>query len=347
MGASGKRHLLLTGGRGAGKSTALNALPLPEKTPRFRTKAVPGQCVWFCKEGQEPVCIGRFSPASTGTENRMQPVAEGLLAAAKMLQSGTAGGSEFVFLDEIGYLESHHAEYTAALDALFTKKRVIAAVRAQPLPFLQKQLARPDALVLDLSAPAGRMGCVIMASGLGRRFGGSKLLVPFLGRPLLEYAIHASEGVFADRVLVTRNAEAADFARKQGVRVMLHEEPYRSDTVRLGLNALQPGLTGAVFCPADQPCLKAQTLLALGAAGQSAPEFLWRVAYGERAGAPAAFSQRYFEELLHLPMGKGGNAVLRRHEIRVKTVQAQSALELADIDTKQDLADLSALLKGL
>ena len=276
----------------------------------------------------------------------MQPVAEGLSAAAKMLQSGAAGGSEFVFLDEIGYLESHHAEYTAALDALFTKKRVIAAVRAQPLPFLQKQLARPDALVLDLSAPAGRMGCVIMASGLGRRFGGSKLLVPFLGRPLLEYAIHASEGIFADRVLVTRNAEAADFVRKQGVQVALHEEPYRSDTVRLGLNALQPGLTGAVFCPADQPCLKAQTLLALGAAGQSAPEFLWRVAYGEQVGAPVAFSQKYFEELLQLPKGKGGNTVLGCHEALVKTVQAQSALELADIDTRKDLADLSEILKN-
>lgn len=277
----------------------------------------------------------------------MQPVAEGLSAAAKMLQSSAAGGSEFVFLDEIGYLERYHAEYTAALDALFAQKRVIAAVRAQPLPFLQRQLARPDALVLDLSAPAGRMGCVIMASGLGQRFGGSKLLVPFLGRPLLEYAIHASEGIFADRVLVTRSAEAADFARKQDVRVVLHEEPYRSDTVRLGLNALQPGLAGAVFCPADQPCLTAQTLLALGAAGQSAPEFLWRAAYGERAGAPAAFSQRYFEELLHLPMGKGGNAVLKQHEQMVKTVQAQSDLELADIDTRQDLADLSALLKHL
>ncbi len=277
----------------------------------------------------------------------MRPVAEGLSAAAKMLQSAAAGSSEFVFLDEIGYLESDHAEYTAALDALFAQKRVIAAVRAQPLPFLQKQLARTDALVLDLSAPAGRMGCVIMASGLGRRFGGSKLMVPFLGKPLLEYAIHASEGIFADRVLVTRNAEAADFAKEQGVRVVLHEEPYRSDTVRLGLNALQPGLGGAVFCPADQPCLKKETLLALGAAGQSAPEFLWRVAYGERAGAPVAFSRRYFEELLHLPKGKGGNAVLKCHEERVKTVQAQSALELADIDTKHDLDDLSAAFKEL
>lgn len=275
----------------------------------------------------------------------MQPVAEGLSAAAKMLQNSAVGGNEFVFLDEIGYLESRHAEYTTALDALFAQKRVIAAVRAQQLPFLQKQLARPDALVLDLDAPAGRMGCVIMASGLGRRFGGSKLLAPFLGKPLLEYVIEESRGIFADRVLITRNAEAAGFAKRKGVRVVLHGEPYRSDTVHLGLNALQSGLAGAIFCPADQPCLTRETLLALGAAGQSAPEFLWRVAYDEQVGAPVAFSQKYFEELLHLPKGKGGNAVLGCHEALVKAVQAQSALELADIDTRQDLDVLSAILK--
>ena len=115
----------------------------------------------------------------------------------------------------------------AALDTLFAQKRVAAAVRKQELPFLQRQLSRPDALVLDLDAPAAQMGCVIMASGLGRRFGGSKLLAEFCARPLLHYTLQATSGLFADRVVVTRSAEAACFAQSCGVRTVLHTLPVR------------------------------------------------------------------------------------------------------------------------
>ena len=245
-----------------------------------------------------------------------------------------------MLLDEIGFLESGSECYAAALDTLFAQKRVAAAVRKQELPFLQRQLSRPDALVLDLDAPAAQMGCVIMASGLGRRFGGSKLLAEFCARPLLHYTLQATSGLFADRVMVTRSAEAARFAQSCGVRTVLHTLPGRSDAVRLGVQALKPGLAGAVFCPADQPCLSPETLLALAAAAQSVPECLWRTAFGGQVGAPAAFSRTFFAELCCLPAGQGGGAVLKAHPQLVRCVQAQRAEELLDIDTKEDLETL-------
>ena len=48
-----------------------------------------------------------------------------------------------------------------------------------------------------------------MASGLGRRFGGSKLLAELDGVPLLGRALAATDGLFERRIVVTRSAEAA------------------------------------------------------------------------------------------------------------------------------------------
>ena len=56
------------------------------------------------------------------------------------------------------------------------QKRVIAVLRSQSTPFLDALRARDDVYVYDLDHPVLPVGCVIMASGLGKRFGSNKLM---------------------------------------------------------------------------------------------------------------------------------------------------------------------------
>ena len=83
------------------------------------------------------------------------------------------------------------------------------------------------------------VGCVIMASGLSRRFGTNKLLADFCGQPMLcrAFAATATPGIAA-RIVVTRSEEVQALCRAHGVPVLLHSLPGRNDTVRLGLSAL-------------------------------------------------------------------------------------------------------------
>ena len=83
------------------------------------------------------------------------------------------------------------------------------------------------------------VGCVIMASGLSRRFGTNKLLADFCGQPMLCRAFDATAtpGIAA-RIVVTRSEEVQALCRAQGVPVLLHSLPGRNDTVRLGLSVL-------------------------------------------------------------------------------------------------------------
>ena len=118
-----------------------------------------------------------------------------------------------------------------------------------------------------MSETSRPIGCVIMASGLARRFGSNKLLADFGGRPLLCRALDATDTPqLACRIVVTRSAEVETLCQTLGVACLRHALPGRNDTVRLGLEALltlQPGLAGCIFLPGDQPLLRRETVEAL------------------------------------------------------------------------------------
>ena len=71
------------------------------------------------------------------------------------------------------------------------------------------------------------IGAVGITSVSGGHFGGSKLLAEFCAKPILHYTLQATSGLFANRVVVTRSAEADHFAQSCGVRTVLHSLPAR------------------------------------------------------------------------------------------------------------------------
>ena len=184
-----------------------------------------------------------------------------------------------------------------------------------------------------------KTGCVIMASGMGVRFGGNKLMADFCGAPLIGRALEATEGLFDRRVVVTRHESVAAYARQRNVEVILHDLPHRSDTVRLGLQAVGD-VDCCMFLPGDQPLLRRQTVEALLAARSQAPERIIRPACGEIVGSPVLFPAWAFPELLQLPQGKGGGVVIQNHPDAVLTVPTADSWELKDADTPELLEEL-------
>lgn len=210
------------------------------------------------------------------------------------------------------------------------------------------------------------VGCVIMASGLSRRFGTNKLLADFCGQPMLCRAFDATAtpGIAA-RIVVTRSEDVQALCRTQGVPVLLHSLPGRNDTVRLGLSALleqQPELSGCIFLPGDQPLLRRETVEAMTERfchEQPSPtewqketeREIFRLGFRIRndpsplTGSPVLFEKGLFQELLTLPQGMGGSVLLRKYPAHVHTVYIADRNELADADTPEALAQLEALAR--
>ena len=338
--SSGKRHLILTGDRGSGKTTLLSRL-FPEGCPGVTTWARPGEAVYL-KENTTGAAaqIGAFAPDLPGIENRMVPCQKGFLSlGVPALTRCMSAVGEWVTVDEVGYLEASCAEYQQALLQLLKCKRVAAVVRKQEIPFLTQLRSREDVFLVDLDDPFGDIGCVIMASGMGKRFGGNKLTADFRGEPMLCRVLDATQGIFRRRVVVTRHRDVAELCEEQGIEVILHDLPLRSDTVRLGVENME-GLQRCIFCAADQPLLRRETVQALALACGNEPEYIWRTACEGTPGNPVVFPAWTFEQLRQLPEGKGGSAVIKKYPERLRAVNVRDENELKDVDTPEDLQEL-------
>lgn len=105
-------------------------------------------------------------------------------------------------------------------------------------------------------------GCIVMASGVGARFGGNKLMAELCGAPLVGHVVRATDGLFSRRVVVTRHADVAALCETLGVQVILHDEPCRNDTVRLGMEAMD-GCDTVTFVQGDQLLIRPASIAAL------------------------------------------------------------------------------------
>lgn len=187
-----------------------------------------------------------------------------------------------------------------------------------------------------------RIGCVIMASGLGKRFGGNKLMADFNGNPMIQRALDVTDGLFSCRVVVTRHESVADLCRQQDVEVVLHDLPHRSDTVRLGLEALGD-VDACLFLPGDQPLLRRETVERLLQSWQQNPSYMIRPIHEDTEGSPVLFPAWAFSELKNLPVGKGGGVIIKKYPHEMICVSVSDPFELADADTPETLE----LLRGL
>ncbi len=330
---SGKKHILITGRRGVGKTTLAEKLA-GEGCCGIETYAVPKEKVVLRdRHNGGRYVIGEYS----AEEGKMVPVSEGFKSGALAARSAEGFGGT-VLIDEIGYLENDEYEFQCAIENLLDKRRAVITTRKEKTDFICRLWARDDVFAVDLDMIRGDVGCVIMASGHSRRFGSNKLLARFGEKTLIERAILATDGIFSRRVVVTRYKEVADICRDYGVDCILHDMPDRSDTVKLGLEKME-GIRGCAFCPADQPLLRRETVARLVNVFLSEKNKICRLASGKSVGMPVIFPSELFPHLAELKSG-GGSAVIKEHPEMLFLLQTENEAELLDSDTPEELSKL-------
>ena len=206
------------------------------------------------------------------------------------------------------------------------------------------------------------IGCVVMASGLGRRFRHAagaaktdalpgadedKLLQPLLGVPVLQHTLSSLPENMLNVVVVTRSEAVEGLCEDLGVRCVRHAGAYQSDTIRQGLRALS-GVPGCLFVPGDQPMVTEASVRALVGEYQLHPGSIVRLAWRGIPASPILWPSEDLPALAALEGDAGGSALLaRREELgrRVRLVEATHELEVADVDTPDDLERIETLVR--
>lgn len=188
--------------------------------------------------------------------------------------------------------------------------------------------------------PVCNIGCIVMASGISKRFGSNKLIAQLNGKPLIEYSVSiANMNEFCESVLVTRSNEIA-LACKDLIPVLTHDYPLKADAICLGIEKLlesNNNLDGMIFLQADQPLIKETTIKKLCETFRKSPNSICRVCFGKIIGTPVIFPKILFDELKNIKDGNGGVSIINRHIDLVTNVDAYEQIELLDIDTPDDL----------
>jgi molybdenum cofactor cytidylyltransferase len=189
---------------------------------------------------------------------------------------------------------------------------------------------------------------IYLAAGNSRRFGSNKLCQLIQGRPMYCYGLDVLTEVLrinmqTDLVVVTEFSDIQEQVRQMELyragRILLTGSPEREKGISYSIRA---GLAAAgeadyyLFCVADQPWIRTETVLELldrtvrgGYAGGY-------VAWQEHSGNPALFSKRLLPQLLELQGDTGGKKLLLGRK-DVCIVQAQSLEEMRDIDEKTEI----------
>ena len=183
--------------------------------------------------------------------------------------------------------------------------------------------------------PAADTAIILMAAGIGRRFGSNKLLAPFHGRPLWEYAweraVEAKKELGIQLLMVSGYQP---LLQAPEVIPVCNDLPLlgASHTVRLGVKEAEKlGMQYTVRMVSDQTMLKTSSLKRLIEARE--PGKIVCLSKDGRAGNPVVFHRDFFPELLALTGDRGGKMVMHRHMDAVKWVEADEMSELTDIDT--------------
>ena len=182
---------------------------------------------------------------------------------------------------------------------------------------------------------------ILLAAGLGRRFGAHKLLVPLAdGTPLAVAAACALRHAVNDVLAVVRpgDVELAALLRAEDVRIVECPQAERGMGHSLGAGvAASPDAAGWVIALADMPYIKDATIAGVARA-VAAGALMAAPFHRNRRGHPVGFNAGLYAELVALQGDRGARELLARHARALTRIDVDDAGILLDVDTPADLA---------
>jgi molybdenum cofactor cytidylyltransferase len=181
---------------------------------------------------------------------------------------------------------------------------------------------------------------VVLAAGRSARLGQPKQLLPYRGRPLLEWALAAMAASSVEGTVVVLGHDAEHVRRDvdlHGARVVYNERyaDGLSTSLQAGLAALGPEVQAVVVAVGDQPLLGPDTIDALIAAHTATGAPIVAADYGDHQGTPLLLARSVWPLAQQSRGDQGARALLRAHPDAVITVPVAPATA-ADVDTWDD-----------
>lgn len=188
---------------------------------------------------------------------------------------------------------------------------------------------------------------IILASGQGKRMGKNKLLLDFYGKPLVEWVVESVKSIgFKKIILVYKDNKVKEIGIKHDVFTLYNKNAHygQSEGIKISLKYSPILSEGYMFFTGDQPLLKKETIKKLMQTFNENRGIIVPKVNGKNK-SPVIFSSDFKNELMSLSGDIGGRPVIRNNFDKVTFVTFDSDFEFFDVDTVEDLSNLSKLCK--
>jgi molybdenum cofactor cytidylyltransferase len=243
---------------------------------------------------------------------------------------------------------------------------VINKVETQARLHLARETARvllcggADEVLLGATASAnpvierwGRVAIILLAAGGATRMGEAgeiKQLLPWGRGTLLTRAVDVALQSEADSVVVVVGCQSERVEDALGSRnvTVVHNPDWKagqSGSVRVGLDALEDDVTGAIFLLVDQPCVGTELLDAVIQAYRQSGTAIVAPRAGGRYANPVLFDNALWADMRQVQGDKGGRELLDLYANRITCVDWGDEI-LAEVNTGDDYLLLRENISG-
>lgn len=187
-----------------------------------------------------------------------------------------------------------------------------------------------------------RVDAIILASGLSKRMGQNKLLLPLGNTTLLEVFLEKFPfALFNEVLLIVSNSAVAQVASKYPLTICWNSHPEYGKSWAINLGVKQSSATdGLLFCVADQPLLKQETVNLLLKTFTATPNLIIIPRAEGLPRNPVIFPAKFKRELEKLKGDDGGKSVREKHPELQSFVEFENVLQFYDIDTPENYKKL-------
>ena len=182
---------------------------------------------------------------------------------------------------------------------------------------------------------------VVLAAGESKRMGEPKLLLPLVGRTMIEAVVEQALASRANRTAVVLGAERERIEtqiRRFPVEIVFNPD-YKSgmlSSVIRGMAALPGSAQAALILLADQPFITCGVIDAVIAAYEENNKEIVLPVYEGRRGHPLLLGMRYRDEIGRLNPEIGLKELLCKHPGDILEVPVRDGAVLRDIDDRDD-----------